>query len=404
VRIVLDAWLRLLQTPPRDLLDQSAGPAMCLSKRDLIHVAEVFPSEFERFVCSLSLIAAHPAIAQGCTYNLSPGKVRREKGSLGSFKTDVTLWKGSDDTGQGSHEPYTCMYLPLRQACDLDMVEAYVKTCARLNSLKIFSSDVGVTTNHYSWGAVSMRVHGSAFLWYMLDCVIFLIYVFSTRSPRYALPLLQVGANVLIPNAFTIHGWCTAYQVTYAMARLRNELQQFFFSGGTNFIAVFASPWTIFDLFWQACRISSSSGSAVMLAISSLLQWVRLMYYLRAFESTGLLVAMILRIVSEIKFYLCVIFIVVLFFSESLWVLSSADLSKPFSVGLNEASTADDGDDATRFANTGNVFGDQASALMTSFTFLFGNFQPAFFGNIPSGIVGRIEEERSSDYNFWYTR
>jgi len=103
------------------------------------------------------------------------------------------------------------------------------------------------------------------------------------------------------------------------------------------------------------------------------------MYYFRAFEATGLLVAMILRIVSEIRFYLFVIFIIVFFFSESLWVLNSPNLSQPFD---RTNSGLDDHDDAERLAEVKNAFGNQGSALLASFTFIFGNFQPALFRGI----------------------
>jgi len=112
----------------------------------------------------------------------------------------------------------------------------------------------------------------------------------------------------------------------------------------------------------------------IHMAICSLMQWGRMLYYFRAFESTGLLVAMILQIVSEIGFYLCVIFIIAFFFTQSLWVMNSVDLSHPFE-GKGH-------DDVVTFVQQGNIFGFQSSALLATFTFMFGSYQPAFFGDL----------------------
>jgi len=384
VRIVLDVWLHLLQTPPRDLLEQSGGPAMCLSKRDLMHVAEVFPSEFEHFVCSLSLVPVHSSISQSCSMNLGPEKMRKEKGSNGSFLTDIKMWNSSEN--DRSQEPYTCLYLPLRQAADLDMIETYVKTCTRLKSLKIYTSDVGITTNHYAWGTYAMHVHRTSFICYWLDCAVFLLYVFTTDTPE--------GTTYLSMFLYKSHTLCIAYMGFHLMARLRTELQRVLFSPNSeNSLGVISTvlqlftPWRIFDAVWLICRLKSSQGSdPILLAFSSLMQWVRLMYYLRAFESTGLLVAMILRIVSEIRFYIFIILVIVFFFSESLWVINSPDISRPFDKTNSEL---DDGDDADRFAEVKNAFGNQGSALITSFTFIFGNYQPAFFGHLPNAELRR---------------
>ena len=385
VRIVLDAWLRLVQIPPKDLLDQSAGPAMCLSKRDLMHVADIYPSEFEHIICSIKLLPVHPSISQSCTYTLGHGKVRKDKGSEGSFLTDLEIWRSLSHAH--SQEPCTCLYLPLRQAADLDMVQTYVNTCKHLKSLRIFSSDVGITVNHYAWGAYGMRVHRSAFFWYLFDCVLFLVYVFTAAASKDDRFLGVISVQ-------SIHSLCIAYQASYLMARFRTELQQIMFepmrethykglAGSIEAALRNVTPWRVFDTVWLVCRMTSSrdGDDSVLMAVSSLLQWVRLMYYFRAFESTGLLVAMILRIVSEIKFYLVVIFIVILFFSESFWVLSSPDLSRPFD---KTNSGLDNFDDATRLANVpnSNPFGNQGSALLTSFTFIFGSYQPAFFTTI----------------------
>ena len=395
VRIVLNTWSKLLLAPPKDLLDQSAGPASCLSKHDLLRVAHVFPSEFENFICNLRLVQSHEAVSDACTWNLAKGKVHKERGSNGRFLNDVRLWMAKDaGEGAASQEPYTCLFLPLRNPVDVDMVRAYITTCTRLRSVRIFKSDVGVTVNNYSWGSFGMWLHRNAFLCYCLDCVVFIVFITTTTASTAKLdakssPSVSGGtrsssaSDPYLAGINFLHSAASYLLGLYTLGRVKTEVQEVFYSpptDGANELSGFVSswtPWRVYDAVWLVARfalMADKRPDRIHMAICSLMQWGRMLYYFRAFESTGLLVAMILQIVSEIGFYLCVIFIIAFFFTQSLWVMNSVDLSRPFE-GKGH-------DDVVTFVQQGNIFGFQSSALLATFTFMFGSYQPAFFGDL----------------------
>lgn len=393
VRVILEAWRELVMEAPRDLLDQTAGPAMCLSKTDLVRVAAVFPAEFENYVCSLSLVPVHASISSRCTQTLLPHKSTMDAAGKGSFLQDEFIWNKKDSASQ---ESLTCLFLPLRQAADPEMVLAYIQVSEQLRSVKIFFSEVGIVSNHYSWGKHGMKIHRVGALWYLFDCLCFVAFV------------MTIGTEGVLKN---VHSITVYFLSTYIAGRFVTVSQQIAYemrlSGGRGDPAAgeaesekptprslwralsHISAWGVYELVWYSLRTAASYAtrvSPILYSLCSLVQWGKLLYYFRAFESTGLLIAMILQIVGEIRFYIFVIFIIFFFFSQALWVLNSNDLSVAFQ------TVGDDGnghDDATRYAIVGNAFGNQRSSLLTAFTFMFGSFQPAFFRHLSNEYIRR---------------
>lgn len=96
-------------------------------------------------------------------------------------------------------------------------------------------------------------------------------------------------------------------------------------------IFYFADVWNIVDLTSYSFNIlgvairlfkeKDTNISKIAFAISSVLMWLKLLYYLRAFKSTGPLVSMILQILFESRFFLLILCIALFGFAQAFLVM-----------------------------------------------------------------------------------
>jgi len=139
-------------------------------------------------------------------------------------------------------------------------------------------------------------------------------------------------------------------------------------------VEYFADKWNLLDCLvistnaaGNCCRLAAwreTAPSRVLLGIFSLSAYFNLLYYLRAFESTGPLVAMILQIMSDIKYLVLVLTFMLLGFAQAFWLVSNADPSA--------------------------LFGTFDQALVQSFSFMMGNYDPAAFAGAPLENFGTL--------------
>jgi hypothetical protein len=96
-------------------------------------------------------------------------------------------------------------------------------------------------------------------------------------------------------------------------------------------IFYFADVWNVVDLtsysfnaVGVAIRLYNETDtnlSQIAFAISSVLMWLKLLYYFRAFKSTGPLVSMILQIMFESRFFLLILCISLFGFAQAFLVM-----------------------------------------------------------------------------------
>lgn len=96
-------------------------------------------------------------------------------------------------------------------------------------------------------------------------------------------------------------------------------------------IFYFADVWNIVDLTSYSFNIlgvvirllneKDTNLSKIAFAVSSVLMWLKLLYYLRAFKSTGPLVSMILQILFESRFFLFILCIALFGFAQAFLVM-----------------------------------------------------------------------------------
>ena len=102
--------------------------------------------------------------------------------------------------------------------------------------------------------------------------------------------------------------------------------------------------------------------SILLLSLGVIPTWFNILYYLRAFELTGPLVSMILRIAHDMVPFTFVLFIVVVGYSQAFWLLS--------------------------FEADGYAFAGIKNSLITSFNFMLGGYDPTTFDGLPLKELG----------------
>eukprot|EP00388_Colpodella_angusta_P035216 GDKK01035312.1.p1 GENE.GDKK01035312.1~~GDKK01035312.1.p1 ORF type:complete len:290 (+),score=62.54 GDKK01035312.1:100-870(+) len=95
----------------------------------------------------------------------------------------------------------------------------------------------------------------------------------------------------------------------------------------------------------------------VFLCLTAIFGYFNILYFLRAFESTGPLVSMIMKIANDMKVLITIVMIVLVGFSQAFWVISSVDRDLPF--------------------------GTIENSLLNSYVFMLGGFDPSAFEGSP---------------------
>ena len=64
---------------------------------------------------------------------------------------------------------------------------------------------------------------------------------------------------------------------------------------------------------------------AVSVSISSLFLWLKFLYFLRIFDSTGFLVRAIMTVISEMRFFMLILLVAILAFGDSYKVMDHSN-------------------------------------------------------------------------------
>lgn len=394
---ILDAWRRLVNAPPRDWMEQCRGPFTRLPKRDLVALAYKFPLIFQNFITSLRLQPAHNLILRECTAVIPVGKHYLKKGGTGCLTRDIDTWKVS---GQKMSETMVAQYLPLAHAADLDMLRAFTRTCSVLDSVEIFQSEVGAAAIKFAWSKFGIEHHRYRVCFYIFFIAVFVLFAITdpySSSSRIASEDAQIIPAYLL--------------VVVVIVQLCLHVQQCLFEQQSIWRHFFTQFWPFLDLLGAVfigytASISLSEDREkggqelprFLMSINLLIQMLATLSFFRAFESTGPLVSMIIRICYDIRFYLFLLAVILFGFSLSFWCLCSNEYYKPDQVTLlNNITTASAVWYTTPVAGNDDPQGSYAfaslqGAYMESFVFLTGQFsiEPFSGCGYDDTVPGRI--------------
>jgi WD40 repeat protein len=373
IRCIVDCWCKFHGDAPSDYIhDEQLGR---LTMPDLLLLAETVPLEFQKLVCSIKLVPVKGNALPAGSYFLyerdsdkamlmnrtalpTDGKAK-SKQVFPAVDAALVPTVAVPPTGEVSQmvaagsdalSEHQYMYLPLTNAVHMDMLYAYTTTCEELDSVDIFNSDVGRLALAYAWRRMGLRVH-------LLKMAVYFVYIIlSTAS------LLTFVVNKSRPGT----GW-----ISYALIYAQLALDAYFIKEeglqlGVNPLEYLSDIWNAMDFVVVVTNVlanilrlsydADTVATRILLCVCSIVGYFNILYFLRAFEETGPLVSMILKISQDMMYLIVVVLIVLVGFSQAFWILSEQHGDAPF--GTIEAS------------------------LLNSFVFMLGGYDPTAFHGI----------------------
>lgn len=251
----------------------------------------------------------------------------------------------------------TFKWLPLTNPVHISMLKAYSDTCETLDSARIFDSEPGKLLLKYAWRSFGKRSHVKAMLFYF-------IYVgFAATSIYLFESLISSDVNQdSLALALIIVVLCFDSYFVYV------EIEELLFSP----VEYLTDIWNQIDLtviagsmtgnilriiYWRDTNVSR-----ITLSLASIAMWFNVLYFLRAFESTGPLVSMILRIAKDMQALMMVLMLVIVGFSQAFWLISNSEKDL--------------------------LFSEIDNSLLNSFAFMLGEYDTESFEGLPLESFG----------------
>ena len=329
-----------------------------ICRDDLLMLASGYASEFSRLICSISLIPLEKNELLDGEYFLDVGPedsmdlLRSDSAdpatSASPGSAHATEKKGSQDAG---HDDYTFLSLPLKDLCHISMMKMYVSACLSTDDASIFDSEVGILTLAYCWRLYGRNYHIYSMKIYMLYALVSSVTLFSFKSTKDDVLLRYIPIASMIT------------QLVLAVYFFSTEIRQLCYEG----LAYFEDIWNMNDAIVTSCGIignvlrliywGETEASRVLLSLAIICSYFKILFYLRAFETTGPLVSMIVQIWKDMQATVGIIALVIIGFSQAFWLLSEVDESLPF-------------------ASIQNSF-------LNSYSFMLGGYDPTAFDGAP---------------------
>ena len=333
-----------------------------LSMEDLVTLAALYPTIFQDFIVRLILVPVKEATIPVDSLYLHHDRnkhlhIRRHK-----EKRPTTVFRSNQiqasEKVQSSRQRRSkkleeaFLFIPLQNPVHMDMLRAMSDVCRELDNVEIFDSDYGQLALSFAWKSFGKKEHVKQMCLYLLyvSLATFSVYSFDRllESNLWLLSFAVIGLQIILDIYF-----------------LKIEVQQVLSSS----LDYLYDIWNFLDLMVIASGLVGNCIrvgyrhetllSRVFLSIQSITMWFNVLFYLRAFENTGPLVSMILRIAHDMQSLIFVVLIVIVGFSQAFWLLSSGF-----------------GKDDLPFATVGNSF-------LNSFSYMLGNFDPLGFDGLP---------------------
>ena len=242
----------------------------------------------------------------------------------------------------------TFLFLPLNGAVHMEMIKAYTTVCGELDSVDIFNSEAGQLALSYAWHTFGIKAHLTKFAIYVLYVAI------ATTSTLTFDALHDKGGGLWYISIILI-----GLQLLLNCSFVYSESKQYM----TGIIEYLEDIWNFIDftvimtstaanvlrlVYWD-----DTPASIILLSFASVFMWFNILYFLRAFEATGPLVSMIMKISDDMKYLIFVVLLVLVGFSQAFWLVSREDSELPF--------------------------GKLDNSLLNSFSFMLGGYDPEGF-------------------------
>lgn len=334
VHIIISCWVTFFTRPVHDWEGDLVYDEKCnIQHEDLLMLAHQHPSEFSRLICSITLVPLEINELQDGVYFLDVGGKDEDMELMLRDSSDpatsanpsaaarVARAKDNDDS---CHDEFTFLSLPIKNLCHISLMKAYVATCETTDDAGIFDSDVGILTLAYCWRLYGRSYHINSMKVYLFYAALSSLTLFSFKGTRHH-EVWQYVPVVLM-----------AVQLILSLNMFRLELRQLY----EEKIAYFNNVWNLNDfivilgstcgntlrlIYWE-----ERDTSRVLLSLSIICVYFKVLFFLRAFETSGPLVSMIIQIWKDMQSLVGIIALVIIGFSQAFWLLSEVDSDLPF--------------------------------------------------------------------------
>eukprot|EP01038_Epipyxis_sp_PR26KG_P004170 gene4170-5935_t len=358
LRIILECWIENLNTDMTNRLDERIFHASYYldTKTDLVALAEIYPSEFIKFICAIRLIKSHHHVNDTVlTRNL-----QSEYNRCLIFATDRDYITSNDlsakyhadlraSKNDSQAQPVISMMLPLKDAANFLMLDVYQIISNELDDVSIFKSEVGIYTFRYVWDKSIQDAHYALIYRYAgflllltitvlkfddsltKNGVIELFHLFVIILAGYYLreEWFQMMKNADAKKDILLNNININYR-KYLSEPYKLTLLAIHFYDFWNFIDLVVVLTVFFGFVARLFLHRDSVVSRCLLSITVIAAWFKVLYFLRPFESSGPLVSMILQIVKDLKFFLVVLSSVLFGFTQAFWLLGYPDKNVMF--------------------------------------------------------------------------
>lgn len=305
LRVVVSRWIEFLTVPATADTDLIFDERALLHKDDLLLIAETFPKEFERLICNLTLIPWK-------VNSLPPGKFSY----FVEESHHLFLRKGTDILAPTKEVPHFLLFLPVQNLCHIELLEAYSACCESLDSVMIFDSDAGQLALSYCWNSAGLRVHTFTMVMYLLKVVMATISIYTfdrSVDTDYMWPSVALVCCLLALDGYFLY----MEIFEFLSAPLR------YFTVIWNVVIGVVMGSGLIGNILRLVYLRDTLVSRTALSITSIFMWTNVLYYLRAFEATGPLVSMIIRISKDMQPFLIVLMLSIIGFSQAFWLVSN---------------------------------------------------------------------------------
>ena len=293
VHVVVSCWVKFFTRPVHSWEGDLVYDENCnFQLDDLLMLASNYPSEFARLICSIRLVPLEVnSLKDGVHFLDIGGKdddvellIRDSANPATSANPScATQLERTKDNDNSSHDEFTFSSLPIKNLCHISLMKAYVAACEATDDAGIFDSEVGILSLAHCWRLYGRSYHISSMKVYLLYALVSSFTLFSFKGMR--------GHDV--GQYFPLVSMAVQLFLSMCMARL--EVRQLCEEG----FAYFSNVWNFNDTSGNVLRLvewEETEVSRVLLSLSIICVYFKILFYLRAFETSGPLVSMIIQI------------------------------------------------------------------------------------------------------------
>lgn len=238
----------------------------------------------------------------------------------------------------------TGYFVPLVHCSDHDVLSAYVTACDNLMRNNIFKAPIVVVALRFAWKAYGRRFHLLLlyrFIWFV---IIFGICCLSFGATGKGLPLDSKQRH---NYQFMTLGYAPQFFLFLVnLSYVKDEIKLIYINTtGPGFGLlkhITSNIWNFINVFLYGCifmgtslrilMMRESDPSRICMACASILMAAKMLYFFRAFESTGRLISYLVKIIKGIYYFLIVLGLVLVGFAFAFWIIANGEAPlSPFS-------------------------------------------------------------------------